>query len=139
MSEHTPGKLYARELDLAGWVDIVTTDPDGTRSLPFIACKHHDPEANARRLVACWNACEGISTEDLESERSASTGWVRTASKLLKATTERDSLRAVNAELLEALEGLVSVYDAMNNPRGPKRIIADAAIASARKQESQHG
>jgi hypothetical protein len=24
-------------------------------------------EANARRLVACWNACEGISTENLEN------------------------------------------------------------------------
>ena len=25
-----------------------------------------ESEANARRLVACWNACRGISTEDLE-------------------------------------------------------------------------
>lgn len=24
-------------------------------------------EANARRLVACWNACDGISTADLET------------------------------------------------------------------------
>lgn len=23
-------------------------------------------EANARRMVACWNACDGISTDDLE-------------------------------------------------------------------------
>jgi hypothetical protein len=25
-------------------------------------------EANARRLVACWNACQGITTETLERE-----------------------------------------------------------------------
>lgn len=30
-------------------------------------CKGPDGEANSRRIVACVNACEGISTEDLEA------------------------------------------------------------------------
>jgi len=39
----------------------------------FMACVGPDggseeQEANARRLVACWNACDGISTSDLEMD-----------------------------------------------------------------------
>lgn len=93
---HTQGKLS---------VDAhknIVAEGGGLVAFPGIAAGF-DQEANARRLVACWNACEGISTEELESERSSSTGWARTASKLLKATTERDALRAVNAELVDAL------------------------------------
>lgn len=29
------------------------------------------PEANARRIVACWNACNGITTESLEENGAA--------------------------------------------------------------------
>jgi hypothetical protein len=90
---HTQGKLKAQEsriyfADLAGGFDI--------RNCP-------SPEANARRLVACWNACEGISTDALETEGGAVMGWVRTASKLIAATTQRD-------ELLEALKELTLAY-----------------------------
>lgn len=35
-------------------------------------------------------------------------------------------------DLLAALEKLAEVYDAMGAPRGPSRIIADAAIASVK-------
>lgn len=60
---------------------------------------------------------------------------------------ERDSLRAVNAELLEALIGLDEAYCRAGSPlkrdertEDRKRLIAArAAIASARKQENQHG
>ena len=38
-----------------------------TSKAPSIAFKPMPAEANARRLAACWNACEGISTEHLES------------------------------------------------------------------------
>lgn len=57
-----------------------------------------------RRIVACWNACEGISTESLESESSAVMGWTRTASKLINATKQRD-------ELLATLEQLIASAD----------------------------
>ncbi len=33
-----------------------------------------EAEANARRLVACWNACEGIATDELE--KITMTGWI---------------------------------------------------------------
>lgn len=53
-------------------------------------------QANARRIVACVNACEGIGTETLEKERS----YVRGHKGLLD---ERNRLREINAELLAAL------------------------------------
>lgn len=50
----------------AGWVEIWAPSEEGN-GYPFIACKHRDQIANARRIVACMNACEGIPTETLES------------------------------------------------------------------------
>ena len=47
------------------------------------------------------------------------------------AAAELRRLHALNQELVEALDGILDVYDAMGNPRGPARIIADAAIAKA--------
>jgi hypothetical protein len=47
---------------------------------------------DARRLVACWNACEGISTENLEDNSSVKV----LAERYNKALRQRD-------ELLEAL------------------------------------
>jgi len=34
-------------------------------------------------------------------------------------------------DLFDALQGLLAVYQAMGNPRGPKEILAEAAIAKA--------
>ena len=41
-----------------------------------------EAEANARRLVACWNACEGMATDELEE--ITRTGWM--ADKALATT-----------------------------------------------------
>jgi hypothetical protein len=64
MSEHTEGKLeIIGEQGTALWAGallIATMYEPRTR--------HALARANARRLVACWNACEGIPTEDLESK-----------------------------------------------------------------------
>jgi hypothetical protein len=48
--------------------------------------------ANARRLVAAWNACEGYDTEALESEDLMTLFQCRTISKLMDAKTQRDEL-----------------------------------------------
>jgi uncharacterized Zn finger protein len=64
-------------------------------------------EANARRLAACWNACEGLSTESLETESSAVMGWTRTASKLIAATTQRDELLAALRATDEFIDGIL--------------------------------
>lgn len=53
-------------------------------------------DEDARRLVACWNACEGIDTEDLEAAN------VSIIHKLHDDASKR--VLAQRDELLEALE-----------------------------------
>jgi hypothetical protein len=43
-------------------------DPDDPENVQF-----EEAEANARRIVALWNACQGLSTRNLEAV--ASHGW----------------------------------------------------------------
>ncbi len=61
MNQHTPEP----------WVidgQCAAAESDQVNNGFFTAiCKGPDGEANARRIVACVNACEGISTEDLEA------------------------------------------------------------------------
>ncbi len=63
MAEHTKGRLHVRsdkrmiELIAEGSIRIARTESNSP-----------EDQANARRLVTCWNACEGISTELLEEE-----------------------------------------------------------------------
>lgn len=74
-------------------------------------------EANARRLVACWNACEMASTEDLEAlTRPGDVSWACTIDRLVR---ERD-------ELLEALR---RCREMVGHPDNIAEI--DAAIAKA--------
>lgn len=60
-------------------------------------------EANARRLAACWNACEGIATPDLEVDNVTFTEMLR----------ERTTLKAQRDELLAALRVVQSQCESM--------------------------
>lgn len=60
-------------------------------------------EANARRIVACVNACEGISTEHLEN----SLPIVELVGRHSEALREIEALKAERAELAGALNALV--------------------------------
>ncbi len=67
MTEHTGGRLHVRGEKRT--IEIISEGP-----LPYVRIAHigsNSPgdQANARRLVAAWNACEGLTTEDLESGR----------------------------------------------------------------------
>ena len=64
--------------------------------------------ANAARIVQCVNACEGMSNEDLEVKVQIQLSNLaykvdRNAQERDKAESELESLRAENAELIEAL------------------------------------
>lgn len=61
-------------------------------------------EANARRIVATWNACAGISTEALETGPTMMEAYQREEDRADKAERERDELRT-------ALEALVRDAD----------------------------
>ena len=62
-AQHTPGRLTVR-----GGYSIYADD--GKTPVADTCLSNSIPandEANARRLVACWNACEGLTTEHLEN------------------------------------------------------------------------
>ena len=71
-ANHTPGRLFVSEETPAGtecfynpdlYLEIV-----GYGTIGEIGGGQPDERrANARRIVAAWNACEGLSTEALES------------------------------------------------------------------------
>lgn len=86
MSEqHTPGRLRVEKSTL-----IFANNAGG-----FCISQCPSPEANARRLVACWNALDGISTTAIEdAERSGSIAY--------RVITQRD-------ELLSALKHIEGV------------------------------
>ena len=143
MSEHTPGLLTYEPAYKQGFVIW-----GGTDSTPVEIVSSCDDEgrwgaikdvANARRLVAAWNACDGLPTETLEIVGGLSDVL---RAKFDSTKAERDSLRAVNAELLEALKtyqraGIGNSTDFMVQNIAYERGLA--AIASARKQENPHG
>ena len=87
-TQHTPGRLKVQHPHAGerGWE--IALEPGLEQVCQDVT------EANARRLVACWNACEGISTDELETTGGAAVGWTRTASKLMHATKQRDQLLA---------------------------------------------
>lgn len=71
-AKHTQGELkYASESINPDWA--VVTDANGSvvANVPDVvsapAMRQMPAEANARRLVACWNACQSIPTEALEA------------------------------------------------------------------------
>ena len=57
-------------------------------------------EENSRRLAACWNACEGISTENLEDNKPI----IELANDYNAALKQRDALRTALEEAIEYLE-----------------------------------
>jgi len=62
MAEHTKGRMtYEKE-------GISIAMKAGRELIARTTGVHYDNEANARRLVACWNACQGIDTDLLEKD-----------------------------------------------------------------------
>lgn len=75
--------------------------------------------ANARRLVACWNACEGISTVRLE----------RTVNNLHGRASASDKLDELHAQRDELLAALKQCREMVGHPDNVALI--EAAIAKA--------
>ena len=79
-------------------------------------------EANARRIVACVNACAGISTDALEIGRMSPDAFHENESRADKAEQQRD-------ELLAALEHILA--GSLSLPRFAEEQ-ARSAIASVK-------
>lgn len=110
-ARHTPGRinvngtrLYAD--DLPG-IDCIATMQVSNQPMW---------DQDARRLVACWNACEGIITDALEQDDAPR-----------KLREDRDMLLAQRDELMVALQ------EAKANAGNPEAVyrITSAAIAKA--------
>ena len=64
MSEHTPGRL---RIDDKAALRVVNERDVTVASFGTSSSIRDEWEPNARRMVACWNACEGVPTELLEA------------------------------------------------------------------------
>jgi len=104
---HTPGPLQVHGSHL------YTADPERAMLAqvfnPGSSASDYPLVANARRLVACWNACDGVTTELLESNPAP----------FSRLREERDELLAAARLALAAL------------PRGRFPIPADIAAQAA--------
>lgn len=130
MTEHTKGKLqFAPGADSPEF-NIFTNGPHHCTAVAFGA-------GDARRLVACWNACEGLETADLERnllmvEHEAGRMHVLAAYHSL-----RGQLKAVAGDreaLLDALHAAANVLRGINEEVtdvSEPLEAADAAIAKA--------
>ncbi|MBS3998131.1 MAG: hypothetical protein KGZ67_12525 [Hydrogenophaga sp.] len=97
-----------------------TASFEGDTGVDKIVLYHDNAKADARRIVACWNACKGISTAQLENEQPSADLFLTA----LRAVRQRE-------DLLEALQGLLNALPSATTHPAIKA--ARAAIASATK------
>ena len=109
-AKHTQGRLFFA-YDDNGFYEI-GSDANSLR-IAFTYGEGETDESNARRLVVCWNACEGIPTARVEA------GAVDILAYSMDIKAQRD-------ELLDALEGLMY----WDNGK-PEWEVARAVIAKA--------
>jgi hypothetical protein len=109
MSEHTKGRI--RIIEPAGanpcWLATVDEQDDGGD----LICCAPDGEvsidrwpANARRLVAAWNACEGISTEAIEATGLLHDNFTQMTNARVELERQRDEAVALISKLSGLLE-----------------------------------
>lgn len=99
--KHTPGPMTQGTTNAGKtcvWLGGATEPqhemgPDTT----WIDC---NTAANARRMAACWNACEGIPTEALEADVPG----------IFRQINRQEELEAQRDELLAALKGMLEVF-----------------------------
>lgn len=125
-----PDNYEPGELKVHGSDEITTVSNINEREWPrSIAHVRPSPvewrtHSNARRLVACWNACQGIDTADLE------TGAVNVTEHMQATQNQRLQKRA---EILTEILHSLAEHDFGGRLHGWDRIRAyDAICARAR-------
>ena len=110
---HTKCTLRHRTEDgSVGSIDAVELDVNFAQTMQLRGRAKEDPSfhndernANARRLVACWNACQDVPTQVLESiGKGYGPTW-------LQAKDERDELLAALKGLVDDIRGLMDESD----------------------------
>jgi hypothetical protein len=94
-------------------------------------------ETNMRRLVACWNACEGLSTEELDAKSNQASNKASTEVPAGRATEEMalqagfsnglgiDGLDELKVFESLVVENLVKYYVIYTSDSGPQNIVFD--------------
>lgn len=110
MSEHTKGRLAVKgewiipEAHADRMIGSSTNKADDksnyAHTVAIVRGKYQDDKANARRLAAAWNACEGVATEQLEI-----ISVVEVEAKLMDCIgSVRNDLNAARALLREVVD-----------------------------------
>lgn len=140
-TKHTEGALLIRSFQ-----PTVADSADGM----FCIFDSRQPgaigEANARRLVACWNACLSVPTEELERVESAGImkpGILIMSPEDFDALPELKRLLTENARLREALQRILIASDRRMADGGEKldyqdtnRQAGDVARAALARSQS---
>ena len=88
MSEHTKGRLEAfTQESFAGWYALRDQD-----DLEVGSGDGGFEESDARRLAACWNALEGLTTEQIEAATASRDHELNAARALLREVYEEGNL-----------------------------------------------
>jgi len=142
---HTPGVLELwtsnsfRRFGIRGGAPIcepITQRSDGHPDLYF---RNGGPDGpDARRFLACWNACNGISTKALETPRGMAGAIEPVIAECHALRQQRDQL----AQVLQRLQTAVHSYRASGKPNFIELMDADddaIALLSSLNPEQKKG
>lgn len=96
--KYTPGLLAVNPLQAN---QICTADGSLEIAVTTVHYSIHTAVSNARRLAACWNACQGISTEELVDIANAG-GMLGPREDIARVAGQRDELLKAVLDLREA-------------------------------------
>lgn len=125
-AKHTPGP-WTYFVGNANGRGLIRIEQYGTGEHITSLARGAIGEANAGRIVACVNACEGMNTETLEVAANGGPNvkeWFQAWGEEFKIEKQRD-------ELLAALEGLLNALPSATTH--PAIMAAHTAIANAKK------
>lgn len=123
MSEHTKGKLIAQTYDDGSFELAIDGAGYAGGALVIASRNKHtgrpmEMKANARRLVACWNYCDGLDTDGMETAAKIDRPIKR---YIDEAYAKELDLLAQRDELLAALKDCTTEegpdQDALNRAR----------------------
>lgn len=134
MEKHTHGKLRYMGIfhgDDGGKFHEIAND-EGIAIIGEYGGPH--TASDARRLVACWNACEGYQTEEIEKIAESKNGLRAFSIETVNAlTAERDALLLEKAELVAHLKFAVKLL------HGLPGISGTAQVEAMRDAITKHG
>ncbi|WP_336695672.1 hypothetical protein [Delftia acidovorans] len=92
-------------IDEAGWCEVWMIEADGVKSLPFVACKHQDMQANAALIAEAGTVHHetGLTPRQLVDRMKAVESAMRDAREMIEA----DHVDAAYQMLGEAITNLV--------------------------------